>query len=151
MRYLVCLLVLTMLIPATMAATNSSNDLEARRKALNDLLHEQWEYTLRTSPIFASILGDKRWNDQLDDFSQAAIDDNLEQSRRFLARFESIDTTGFPDQELLNKQLMVRDLRMGLEGARFKALGNARYAVWWNSYRCSATGQHSFLRAREGL
>ncbi|MFZ1917723.1 MAG: DUF885 domain-containing protein [Terriglobales bacterium] len=120
MRYLVCLLVLTMLIPATMAATNSSNDLEARRKALNDLLHEQWEYTLRTSPIFASILGDKRWNDQLDDFSQAAIDDNLEQSRRFLARFESIDTTGFPDQELLNKQLMVRDLRMGLEGARFK-------------------------------
>ena len=45
------------------------------RKVLNDLLHEQWEYSMRTSPIYASILGDKRWNDQLDDFSQAAIDD----------------------------------------------------------------------------
>lgn len=40
---------------------------EARRKALNDLLAEQWEYTLRVSPIKASFLGDKRWNDQLDD------------------------------------------------------------------------------------
>jgi len=120
MRYLLSLLVLTMLIPATMFAANSPADLETRRKALNDLLHEQWEYTMRTSPIYASILGDKRYNDQLDDFSQQAIDDNLEQSRHFLTRFEAIDTAGFPDQEVLNKQLMVRDLRSGLEGARFK-------------------------------
>ena len=111
-----------MLVPAAVFAANSNSpsDLEARRKALNDLLHEQWEYTMRTSPIYASILGDKRWNDKLDDFSQAAIDDNLEQTRRFLARFEAIDTTDFPDQEVLNKELMVRDLKMGLEGARFK-------------------------------
>ncbi len=121
MRYLICLLVLTLLIPATMSAAASPADLDARRKALNDLLHEQWEYTMRTSPIYASILGDKRYNDQLDDFSQKAIDDNLEQSRRFLARFEAIDTTGFPDQEVLNKQLMLRDLKSGLDGARFKS------------------------------
>lgn len=119
MRFLICLLAVAMLIPATLAVASPA-DLEARRKALNDLLHEQWEYTMRTSPIYASILGDKRYNDKLDDFSQAAIDDNLEQSRRFLARFEAIDTTGFPDQEILNQQLMVRDLKMGLEGARFK-------------------------------
>jgi uncharacterized protein (DUF885 family) len=120
MRFLICLLALAMLIPAAVAAANSPADLEARRKALNDLLHEQWEYTMRTSPIYASILGDKRYNDKIDDFSQAAIDDNLDQTRRFLVRFEAIDTTGFPEQETLNKALMVRDLKMGLEGARFK-------------------------------
>lgn len=120
MRFLICLLTAAMLIPATVTASNQPADLEARRKALNDLLHEQWEYTMRTSPIYASILGDKRYNDKLDDFSQQAIDDNLEQTRRFLDRFEAIDTTGFPEQEALNKQLMVRDLKMGLEGARFK-------------------------------
>jgi len=119
MRLLICLLGFAMLIPALAAAANPP-DLEARRKALNDLLHEQWEYTMRTSPIYASILGDKRYNDKLDDFSQQAIDDNLEQTRRFLDRFEAIDTSGFPEQEALNKQLMVRDLKMGLEGARFK-------------------------------
>jgi uncharacterized protein (DUF885 family) len=120
MRFLICLLAVAMLIPLAVAAPNSPADLETRRQALNDLLHEQWEYTMRTSPIYASILGDKRYNDKLDDFSQAAIDENLEQTRHFLARFEAIDTTGFPEQETLNKQLMVRDLKMGLEGARFK-------------------------------
>jgi uncharacterized protein (DUF885 family) len=95
-------------------------DIESRRKALNDLLAERWEYTLRTSPIYASILGDKRWNDKLDDFSQKAIDDDLDQSKQFLARFEAIDITGFPEQEALNKTLMVRDLRMSLAGARFE-------------------------------
>ncbi len=119
MKFFICLLVLAMLIPAAFAAGTPA-DLEARRKALNDLLHEQWEYTMRTSPIYASILGDKRYNDQLDDFSQEAIDDNLAQTKRFLGLFEAIDTTGFPEQEALNKQLMVRDLQMGLEGARFK-------------------------------
>jgi uncharacterized protein (DUF885 family) len=114
------LLIAAMLIPAAFAAANPPADLEARRKALNDLLHEQWEYNMRTSPIYASILGDKRYNDKLDDFSQQAIDDNLAQTRRFLERFEAIDTTGFPEQEILNKELMVRDLKMGLEGARFK-------------------------------
>jgi uncharacterized protein (DUF885 family) len=95
-------------------------DLESRRKALNDLLNEQWEYAMRTNPIYASMLGDKRYNDKVNDLSQEAIDADLQQQRRFLARFEAIDTTGFPDQEVLNQKLMVRDLRMGLEGARFK-------------------------------
>jgi len=120
MRFLICFLAAAMLLPAAASAVNPPADLEARRKVLNDLLHERWEYTMRTSPIYASILGDKRYNDKLDDFSQKAIDDDLEQSRRFLDRFEAIDTNGFPEQEVLNKQLMVRDLKIGLEGARFK-------------------------------
>ena len=95
-------------------------DLETRRKALNDLLAEQWEYNMRTSPIYASILGDKRYNDKVDDFSQKAIDDGLADAKKFLDRFEAIDTTGFPEQEILNKKLMVRDLKMTLESARFK-------------------------------
>ena len=94
--------------------------LESRRKALNDLIAERWEYGLRTSPITASFFGDKRWNDKLDEFSQKFIDDDLEQTEKDLARFEAIDTTGFPEQEALNKSLMVRDLRMTVEGARFK-------------------------------
>jgi uncharacterized protein (DUF885 family) len=120
MRFLICLLAAALLIPAANAAANPPSDLDGRRKALNDLLHDQWEYTMRTSPIYASILGDKRYNDQLDDFSQKAIDDDLEQTRRYVDRFEGIDTTGFPEQELLNKQLMLRDLKRNLEGARFK-------------------------------
>src|SRR5579871_2275867 len=118
MRTLVLFLAtILMFLPAL---AGSDNDLEARRKALDALLQERWEYTMRTSPIYASVLGDKRYNDQIDDFSQKQIDEDLEQSRRYLARFEAIDVTGFPEQEILNKQLMIRDLKMSLEGARFK-------------------------------
>jgi uncharacterized protein (DUF885 family) len=119
MRSVILFLLLMSTSVLSFAAPQS--DVDARRKALNDLLADRWEYTLRTSPLFASILGDKRWNDKLDDFSQQAIDDDLRQSKVYLDRFEAIDTTGFPEQEVLNKELMVRDLQMQLEGARFKA------------------------------
>ena len=121
MRFLFLPALLISVLCSSALATPPQADLDARRKALNDLLAERWEYTLRTSPIFASILGDKRWNDKLDDFSQKAIEDDLEQSKKYLARFEAIDVTGFPEQEVLNKTLMVRDLRMSLDGARFKS------------------------------
>ncbi|HEY6371079.1 MAG TPA: DUF885 family protein [Candidatus Sulfotelmatobacter sp.] len=120
MRCIALFSLLTSLLISTAFAAPTQGDLEGRRKALDDLLAERWEYTLRTSPTFASILGDKRYNDKLDDFSQKAIYDDLEQSRKYLARFEAIDVTGFPEQEALNKTLMVRDLRMALEEARFK-------------------------------
>ncbi|MEA2693035.1 MAG: hypothetical protein QOJ16_2422, partial [Acidobacteriota bacterium] len=105
---------------ANTATTVSTSSLEARRKALNDLLAEYWEYNLKHSPEFASILGDKRWNDQLSDLSQRAIDEDLAQAKKFLVRFEAVDTAGFPEQEQLNRELMVRNLRRQLDNARFK-------------------------------
>lgn len=119
MRFFIALTLLACFLVPTARAVDSPA-LDARRKALNDLLAEQWEYTLRTSPTFASILGDKRWNDKLDDGSQKAIDENIAATRDFLKRFEAINTTGFPDQEKLNKALMVRDLKNGVDGVKFR-------------------------------
>jgi uncharacterized protein (DUF885 family) len=113
-------LLLTLLTIRTQAQSASSSDLESRRKALNDLLHEEWEHRLSDSPLLASYLGDKRWNDKLDDFSQQSIDRRLADSKTFLARFQAIDTTGFPEQEALNKDLMIHDLQDNIDGARFK-------------------------------
>jgi uncharacterized protein (DUF885 family) len=98
----------------------AAQPLEARRKALADLLTEQWEYTLRTSPEFASILADRRYNDQWSDISSAGVQKRLAESKAFLDRFNAIDTTDFPEQEALNQQLMVRDLQEGLDNAHFE-------------------------------
>ncbi|WP_374361111.1 DUF885 family protein [Pseudoduganella danionis] len=95
-------------------------DLAARRDALNQLIKEQWEYSMKNSPEWASLLGDKRYNDKWSDFSQAGIDADLKKSADFLKRFEAIDTTGFPLQEQLNRDLMLRQLRESVAGARFK-------------------------------
>jgi uncharacterized protein (DUF885 family) len=103
------------------AADRPAGDLEARRQALKSLLDEQWQYTLSTNPEFASILGDKRWNDKSSDTTPAAVARDLAKSAEFLKRFESIDTTGFPEQEELNKRLMVRNLREQQENAPFRS------------------------------
>ncbi|MEP6470815.1 MAG: DUF885 family protein [Acidobacteriota bacterium] len=103
----------------TLAAASPA-DLESRRKAMKDLLAEQWQYTLSHSPEFASILGDKRWNDKLSDFSQEEIERDLARTREFLGRFEAMDPTGFPEQEALTRTLLVRSFREQLEDARFK-------------------------------
>lgn len=116
----ICLIVFVLAFCSALSMAQDVSPVESRRKALNDLLAEQWEYKLRTSPIMASFQGDKRWNDKLDDLSQEAVDKDLLETRRFLVRVEAMDTSGFPEQETLNKTLMVRDLKMQLEGARFK-------------------------------
>ncbi|MEP6945800.1 MAG: DUF885 domain-containing protein [Acidobacteriota bacterium] len=94
--------------------------VEQRIKKLHSYLDEQWQYSLRTNPEFATILGDKRYNDRLNDRSLAGVERDLRQSRVFLKEFESIDTTGFPEQEILNRDLMIRDLREQIESEKFR-------------------------------
>ena len=52
--------------------------------------------------------------------SLAHIERQRQDTEAFLKRFEAIDTTGFPEQELLNKQLMVRNLKENLEASSLK-------------------------------
>ena len=94
--------------------------LDDRRKALNDLFAEIWEDHLSHDPEFASIIGDKRWNDQLTDYSVAAYNDQLARDRAWIVQLGSIDTTGMSDQEVLSKDLMVRQLVEALEASEFK-------------------------------
>jgi uncharacterized protein (DUF885 family) len=111
---------LVYLLAALLCAQAAPQDLEARRKQLSDLLDEQWDYGMRTHPEFASVLGDKRFNDKLTDHSEKAVLAEYEADRQFLARFRAVDVSGFPPQEALNKALMVRELEMELEGFRFR-------------------------------
>ena len=98
-----------------------SKNLALRLTQLEALLAEHWEYGLRHNPEYASMLGDKRFNDQLHAFSQASIDADHKASREFLKRFKAIDSRGFSVQEKLNKDLMVRQLQEESEGVKFKS------------------------------
>src|SRR5271168_435594 len=103
------------------SAGKPAQSVDERRKQLDSLLKEQWEYTLKNGPEFASIIGDKRYNDKVSDISEKAVYADLEMSKSFLARFEAVDTTGFPVQEQLNKALMVRGLKEQLDNAKFES------------------------------
>ena len=108
-------LALCFLFALRVGAVPNPGDVDARRKQLNDLITEYWEYSLKQSPVFASIIGDKRYNDQLGSDSEKAILEDQAQKKAFLKRFEAIDTTGFATQDKLNRELEVRDLRNDIE------------------------------------
>ena len=115
---LLAILVATVVRQATGQSAGAS--LDTRRAELKRFLNEDWEYSLRTYPELATNVGDNRYNDRLSDYSDKAIADDLEYTRQTLKRFESLDVTGFPEQERLNHALMVRIMRDSLESARFK-------------------------------
>jgi uncharacterized protein (DUF885 family) len=119
MRIFATILLMTITASASGAELSASN-LDKRRKQLSDLINEQWEYTLRTSPEYASILGDKRYNDQSSDNSLAAIRKDNAVNESFVKRFEAVDTAGFSDQEKINKALMLRNLRDNIDNVALK-------------------------------
>jgi uncharacterized protein (DUF885 family) len=89
-------------------------DVASRVAALNALLDEQWQHTLQNAPEFATMLGDLRYNDRWSDMSPAHLAAENKVNADFLARFQAIDTTGMPETDRLNQQLMVRQLKDGL-------------------------------------
>jgi len=94
----------------TAAFAAPAADVATRVKALNDLLAEQWQWNLKESPEFATILGDDRYNDKWTDFTIAHVQQQKKDNAAFLARFKAIDAAGFNEQDRLNQQLMVRQL-----------------------------------------
>ena len=84
------------------------------------LLADEWEYTLKRQPELATRVGDNRYNDRLSDFSDAAIEADLKHARTVLRRFQAVDVVGFPEQEKLNRELMIRQLSETLKFAQFK-------------------------------
>ena len=105
---------------ASQTQPTSGASLEARRKALNSLFTEMWEVRLKHSPELASVIGDKRYNDQLSDYSLTEVNDALTRERGYLERLSEIDTAGMTSQEQLSKELMLRTLIDHQEAARFK-------------------------------
>jgi uncharacterized protein (DUF885 family) len=62
------------------------------------LLDESWEWQLVQSPVFASSLGDRRFNDKWADLSIEAIETRHQQRQDFLDRLRAIDASGLNDQ-----------------------------------------------------
>src|ERR1700709_2244123 len=92
--------------PATVAA---------RIAAQNALFHDENEYSLRTSPTYATSVGDYRYNDRLPDYSLTAKRENHDADAAFLARIKAIDTVGFTEEDRTSHDLFQRGLEQSME------------------------------------
>ena len=122
---LIVIAVLAFLLPALLPALRAQApaapaSVEANRKALNALFDDYWQDNLKHSPEFASTLGDKRYNDQISDYSVKAVNDRLAREQNFLLRLAAIDPAGLTDQEKTSRDLLLRQFAEDEEAADFK-------------------------------
>jgi uncharacterized protein (DUF885 family) len=100
-----------LLILAGPAFAQDLQPLTDRLAAQKALFDEQHESDLRNFPERATAFGDYRYNDKLADYSLAAIAQRNQTDRAFLNRLQAISTSGFPDQDQLSQDLLVRVLQ----------------------------------------
>ena len=112
--------VLLLIAPAVLRAQAPAANVEGNRKALNQIFQDYWEDNLVHNPEFASTLGDKRYNDQISDYSVKAYNDGLAREEAFLLRLAGIDSAGLTDQEKISRDLLLRRLTEDQEAAEFK-------------------------------
>jgi uncharacterized protein (DUF885 family) len=81
-----------------------------RSAALTALFAEIWQDRLEHSPEFATAVGDKRYNDRLDNYSAAAYNDEIARGSAYLLRLAAISADGLPEGDQLSRDLMLRRL-----------------------------------------
>ena len=112
-------------IPALTAQTPASapaqaGSVEGNRKALNAIFEAYWQEQLKHDPEFASILGDKRYNDQISDYSVKAVNDGLGREENILTQLMAIDPAGLTNEEKTGRDLLLRQFAEDEEAAEFK-------------------------------
>ena len=84
------------------------------------LLEEQWEWQLKSSPVRASMLGDRRYNDRWTDQSLKAIKRRNNARKEFLRRVYAINKNELSADDRLNYELFRRQLQKDVDGHRFR-------------------------------
>ena len=111
-------------MPAAMHAQASAppaaSQVDANRKELNQIFKDYWEDNLKHDPEFASTLGDKRYNDQISDYSVKAYNAGLEREQTLMMRLGAVDVAGLTDQEKISRELLLREFAEDQEAADFK-------------------------------
>ena len=94
--------------------------VESRIAAQNALFEQQYQSDLRADPELATAYGDYRYNDELNDYSIAAIKHRHERDREFLLRLKAIATAGFSEQDALSHEVLQHVLQQRIEDWRFR-------------------------------
>ncbi|MBI3871620.1 MAG: DUF885 domain-containing protein [candidate division Zixibacteria bacterium] len=87
----------------------------AAASALDSLFADYWEFQMRTSPTWATYLGDHRFDDRLSDLSAAERDKELQALRGFLARSQAIQEAELARSDSLSAELFSREIQRQID------------------------------------
>ena len=83
------------------------------------LLDDHWQWTLENNPVFASRLGDRRFNRAWPDASREAANERQAERRALLARVYALPKAELSDDDRLSLELLRRELQQDADAFRF--------------------------------
>ena len=86
---------------------------------VGELLAEDYEAQKQFNPLFASGVGDRRFDDRLPDLSAKAREAWLADAAARLAALDAIEAPGLSAANVVNAALLRYELRQRIDGARF--------------------------------
>ncbi|MCY1073489.1 DUF885 domain-containing protein [Archangium lansingense] len=100
-------------------APSASAPAPSEDARLAALLEEDWQWRLRENPLFATAIGDSRYDDRLTDLSFEAIDRREQHALDVRRQLQGIDPARLSESSRLDYQLFLRELEESIEGQRF--------------------------------
>ncbi len=117
------------MVSAAMAQSSAGETLQS-------VIDDHWAWTLKESPVFATSLGVRDYDDTLGSRSLENYEAGQEKLKAFIERLEAIDTDALSADEQINHELLLLDMRNDVEAAQF----GAKYLLMTNR-----NGPHTFI------
>ena len=134
-----------MLLAPTPPARAGNSSAVQEATTLHTLFEDEWQWTLREYPEFATSVGDPRYNDKLTDLSVPAMDRRKAHERDVLQRIGEIDRARLTGQDVLSYDLFRRAAEESVALERFPA-GNIPLGGFLMPYEwmpiCQMSGVH---------
>lgn len=86
------------------------------QEQLQQLFEDHWEYSLQSSPLFATSQGVHRFNDQLPETGLDAMEKSYEKSKEFLSRLHEISREGLSGENQINYDIFENQLEGSIRG-----------------------------------
>ena len=98
-------------------ASASGAPAQNASERLRILFEQRWENSLRESPLLATNMGDRRFNDRLPEVGLAAERRRSDSTRAFLARLRAIPRDSLSRAEQINRDIAERGMKESLESS----------------------------------
>jgi uncharacterized protein (DUF885 family) len=89
-------------------------------KTLHDIFASEWNYWMEQYPTWASMLGDRRWNDRWEDRSLDAINKRHSHNLAVLTKLRVMDRESLSSSDRLNYDLFVKNHQEHIEAYQYR-------------------------------
>ncbi|MFC3712379.1 DUF885 domain-containing protein [Sphingoaurantiacus capsulatus] len=125
-----------LLSAAVAALLSSTTSVAAPADQLKTLLDDHWAWSMKNSPVYATMLGIRTYDRELGDPSLAAEDRRAAEAQALIDRLDEIDTKALTPIDRTNAAILRRQLAEQVEGNKFgqRAVTFTTYSSWFQNF-----------------